>query len=354
MRARRDEVSVFVVLSTFNGARHLRAQLESIQRQELRDWVLLVRDDGSTDETMALLQEFARQDGRIRILDSRGANRGAIASFGLLLEAAYEQGADYVFLADQDDVWLPDKLTRQLARVQECERGVAAGTPVLVHSDLTVVDSQLQLVHPSFLEYQNLRHEPREAVHVLLVQNFVTGCASVVNRALLEVALPFPPVLGMHDWWLAQCAATCGVLEFLPTPLVLYRQHGANVVGARGFSRLVRRALLHPWRWWANSWRVFRTGNRQLAYLAQRVQRPEVAAARRPALVAGYSAAIHHEKRALPRLRTVVRLGVHPQTAVRRPFFYLRVLLARDPAARSGVLLQNESEASREGILSHQ
>ena len=233
---------LFIVMSCYNGDRFVKEQIESIQKQTLKDWTLLVRDDGSADDTVPLVDELARRDPRIvRISDGRG-RLGPAASFGVLLERAFAAGARYVSLADQDDVWHPDKLQRGLALLRAREAVMGTDVPLLVHSDLTVVSEDLVLIHPSFLRFQGLLHVEDNPIRQLLVQNFVTGCSSVVNRALLGCALPFPSIL-MHDWWLALCAGALGEILFLPEATLLYRQHAANTVGATGLRRATRSAF---------------------------------------------------------------------------------------------------------------
>jgi hypothetical protein len=123
--------------------------------------------------------------------------------------------------------------------------------PLLVHSDLAVADERLNVRHSSFLRGQRLRH-PGRPLATLAVQNFATGCTMLANRALLEAALPIPAEAVMHDWWLALIAAGTGRILFDPTPLVLYRQHDRNTIGAVGYWTnlarfLSRRALPSGW-----------------------------------------------------------------------------------------------------------
>ena len=326
---------VVIVLSAYNGACHIEAQVESIQRQRRRDWVLLVRDDGSSDGTPALVEALARTDPRIRLVPSGGRNVGAVASFGALLAEAVAMDARHVFLADQDDVWLEDKLDRQLEALTRAEARLGSEVPILVHSDLVVVDDRLQRIHPSFLQYQSGLATPTGlSLRTLLAQNLVTGCATAVNRALLRLALPLPDVV-MHDWWLAQCAAGAGAVVSLPDALVLYRQHAANVVGASGFYGLVARALRSPAAWWERGGRNFVRGVRQAAMLRERLEgerlvpgRPErVHSGEGADLVARYATAFAGTASPLQRLRRVRALGVHPASRVPRLLYYLRVLL---------------------------
>lgn len=247
---------VHILLGTYNGARYLREQIQSIQDQEYGHWRLLVRDDGSCDSTLSILREVANGDARIRIIEDTLGNRGPAQNFAVLLEYAREDEAAYVCFADQDDVWQPWKLQRQVEAMMQAE-DARAECPRLVHSDLAVVDEKLQPIHGSFMSFQRIRDEASNPLRVLLVQNFVTGCTMLINRALLELAIPIPGTVLVHDWWLALCAAAAGEIIFLPEPSVLYRQHGMNVIGAKGFRR-----RMNPW---GSAWRkTWQEGNRNL------------------------------------------------------------------------------------------
>ncbi len=219
-----------VVLPTYNGAPYLEAQLASIHAQTLRPIRVLLRDDGSSDGTPALLQALQQRYGAwLQVLPADG-NLGCTANVNRLLEAT---SAPCVALADQDDLWLPQKLEQALALMQQLERHHGAATPLLVHSDLELVDAQ---AHPLGCRYlQRQRLDPQRTAPVdLALTNVVTGCTALLNRALVAQALPIPPEALMHDWWLALVASVLGQIALLEPPTVLYRQHGANVLGAQG------------------------------------------------------------------------------------------------------------------------
>jgi glycosyltransferase involved in cell wall biosynthesis len=251
-----------IVMSAYDGASYLEAQLESIRGQSAGHWRLYARDDGSRDDTAQRLREWARRDPRIEVLANDGRNLGPAASFEVLLQHALDRGERYVFLSDQDDVWLPDKCARMLALMREREVAAGRDVPVLVHSDLRVVDRDLAPVHPSFIAQHRIDAKEERRATRLLVGNSVTGCAALVNAALLRCALPMPEV-AMHDWWLAQCAGAFGELAFLDEPTVLHRQHGANTVGARGLMERARAILHSPRVWWIASARRFLRGLHQ-------------------------------------------------------------------------------------------
>lgn len=243
------------MLATFNGEAYLQAQLDSLITQTEPDWTLLVRDDGSEDDTLRIIRDYSRKDDRIQLLINKNRGSGCVlANFSVLLEEAYARGAGYVFCCDQDDVWNSDKLKLTLTSLQQIEG--RQKVPSLVHHDLQVVNSKLDLIADSFFTMMQLwpsdQHEPQR----LITRNEVTGCAMACNRALLEIALPISDQAVMHDWWLALCAAYFGRMAVLPEKLVQYRQHDENLIGARSFwSGLI------PLTNWATVWR---RGNEEL------------------------------------------------------------------------------------------
>lgn len=335
---------VVVALSTFNGAKHVTAQIASIRGQTFDRWRLLVRDDGSTDGTVALVEAAARADPRIELVRDGLGNLGPAGSYGVLLERAAAEGAPRVALCDQDDVWRADKLARGLALMAAREAELGDGVPLLVHSDLTVVDAGLGVIHSSFVQYQGVRPVADRPLRKLLVQNFVTGCTALVNRALLDAAVPVPRRVIMHDWWLALCAAALGEVLYLPEATVLYRQHGANTLGSRSRRRAGFESVRRPISWWRHSSRLFAEGVAQASELRRRVRRVAgTAPATRPA--AAHALAMLDEYCAAfagagpwQRLRTIRRWRIRPGSLLPYPVcFYCRVLLwPRHTAAAPG------------------
>jgi len=241
--------SIVILLATHNGSEFLAEQLDSLLLQTEIDWNLLVRDDCSTDATQSIIQDFQKKTDRIRVLVNDGdASSSALSNFSILLEAAYEHGAEYIFCCDQDDVWKADKLELLVAHLKQLEG--KSSVPCLVHHDLVVVGKSLEPVAESFVELMQLQPSDQLNPQRLVSRNEVTGCAMACNRALLEVALPISAQAVMHDWWLALCAAYFGRLDFMSDKLVDYRQHGENAIGAKSFWH-----ALNPFTNWFAGWR---------------------------------------------------------------------------------------------------
>ena len=227
-------MSVDVLLATYNGARYLSQQIDSLLAQNYQNFVIFIRDDNSSDNTRKIVDEYLiRFPNKIRLITDSEGPGGAKMNFGILLRHSTSK---YVMCCDQDDVWLPDKIDHFLKMIQFYESVYDVTTPILLHGDLKVVDNSLDIIHESFWDYQNIDVSWGQSFSRLLSQNSVTGCSCIVNRALLDVALPIPTTAVMHDWWLALVACSFGKIISDPECYTLYRQHEANVVGARKYN----------------------------------------------------------------------------------------------------------------------
>ena len=322
-----DAVRIVILLGTHNGIRFVGEQLRSIQGQTVSNWKLLVRDDDSQDGTAEVVADVARRDERIRCVSDRRGRLGVVGNFGELMRIAHLEGADYIFFSDQDDVWVSNKIADQVTYLKEMESQHGQKTPILVYSDLEVVSEQLERIHPSFMGYQGLSHEYRDPLRVLLTQNFVTGCATVINRPLLELATPLPAGVIMHDWWLALCAAACGRIEYLPHALVRYRQHGANQIGAEGFLTMVNPLSDASGRRLGQSGYYVFGSIRHAALLSERIVSREVPCSVETLSLLKRFAACAQEGR-LRRLWTVFQLRLRRQGVLRQLLLYWRLLVS--------------------------
>ena len=224
-----------VLLATCNGERFLAEQIASILEQTVLPQRLLIADDNSSDRTGDLIREWQQQSPvPMEVLPAAVADRlGSSRNFERLLQASQ---APYVMLADQDDIWDRDKAERLLHQIARLEHRWGTHKPLLVHGDLRLIDAEGHRFAASFHRCQGLNPERCSTLEIGL-QNVVTGCASLLNRACVRQALPFPDQVVLHDWWLALVAAETGAIAYLPEACVSYRQHGSNVVGAVGWRR---------------------------------------------------------------------------------------------------------------------
>ena len=224
-----EKLSITVLLATFNGERYLSEQLDSIFAQTEQDLRVIASDDGSSDATFNILSRYERlHSGKMKIT-SNNPPHGAKYNFLNLMIANKD---DYVMLCDQDDIWLNNKVevTLNYMRIKEAKYGVK--TPILVHTDLRVVDKNLRLVDSSYRHMMDADYR-RTSLSDLIIQNNLTGCTAMYNKALADLIAEMPNYCVMHDWWLMLTAASFGRIEPLCKQTMLYRQHGGNEVGVR-------------------------------------------------------------------------------------------------------------------------
>jgi glycosyltransferase involved in cell wall biosynthesis len=217
-----------ILLATYNGGAYLEAQLKSILDQTYTDWEILARDDGSTDSTPEILENFKEEHPeRIKIIEDGDSNLGACGNFARLME---QSTAETICFADQDDIWHPDKMEKSIKRLKEIQNEHGKETPVLVHHDYGVIDSEGNRTSESF-EARNNTGKDNSSLNHVLVQAIVYGFAMTANRALIEKSLPLPDYVAMHDTHLTFVAETFGKVAYMPEQLADYRIHGKNVIG---------------------------------------------------------------------------------------------------------------------------
>ncbi|MBR5473244.1 MAG: glycosyltransferase family 2 protein [Clostridia bacterium] len=221
------EVTVTILLAVYNGEKYLKQQLDSILAQTVKDIKIVIRDDGSRDNSPAIIDEYCNNYPQTITKLEGAPTGGAKQNFATLFESCDD---DYIMFCDQDDVWLPHKVEKTLDTMRQNEQD--GKIPVLVHSDLKVVDSDLKVISNSFFDFQKLNQNDI-TLPKILVQNYVTGCTVMVNRALKQKCGSIPNDCIMHDWWLALVAVLFGKLVCIDEPTMLYRQHSDNQVGAK-------------------------------------------------------------------------------------------------------------------------
>jgi glycosyltransferase involved in cell wall biosynthesis len=213
---------ISVCIATYNGEKHIKSQLDSIIPQLSENDEVIISDDGSTDETVSIIESY--QDKRIQII--RANYHSPVLNF----ENAIKQSkGDYIFLSDQDDIWIDTKVARFLTYLEKYH---------LILSDCVIVNDSLSIISPSFFR----QRESKSGLIRNLYKNSYMGCCMAFRKELLSSALPFPKGIHMHDWWLGLVAEVFGSVFFLNEPLILYRRHGKNAspTGESGYSFMVR------------------------------------------------------------------------------------------------------------------
>ena len=218
---------VTILLATLNGEDYLKAQLESIAAQTYENWQLVVGDDGSTDGTLEVVEEFSRQHPEQVTIIKNDPPQGSVKdNFISLLRNSY---GPYFMFCDQDDVWKEDKIYLTLQKMEALETRYGDKTPILVHTDLSIVDENMEMIAESFFQYADI--PKRIILNQLMVQSSVTGCTVMINRCLQQYflrSLPQSNII-MHDYWATLIARVFGKIGFVNEPTVLYRQHECKV-----------------------------------------------------------------------------------------------------------------------------
>ena len=214
-------------MATYNGDKYLREQLDSIYAQTHPKLEVIVCDDGSVDSTASILEEYRQKYGLTYIVNE--TNLKVVKNFE---KAILQCTAPYIALSDQDDVWLPGKIEKSLKKILELELQYGAHVPLLIFTDLTVVDDKLHILHPSLWKHQKIA--PKNIMfNRLLVENVITGCTILMNQTLAKLAFPAPNEIIMHDVWLGLVSSYFGHISYIPETTVLYRQHLNNTIGVK-------------------------------------------------------------------------------------------------------------------------
>ena len=226
-----DVHQVDIVLATYNGEKFLSEQIDSIIAQDYKNWRLLISDDGSKDRTVKIAENYCNIDNRI-ILVNKDRQGGVVKNFSKALEFVT---SEYIMFCDQDDYWLPGKITHLKKLLMEKEV-VVGKVPLLIFSDLIIVDEALKITNKSFFHGSNINPKDNFNPQFLLWRSAVYGCTVMFNKSLYDVAMPLPSEVTMHDQWFALKASLMGFVMYSNESHVYYRQHGNNVVGAKNKS----------------------------------------------------------------------------------------------------------------------
>jgi glycosyltransferase involved in cell wall biosynthesis len=242
-----------ILLATFNGENYLEALLESISSQTYSDWVLSVADDGSSDGTLEILKKFQNKFKDRVFIKVNSTRMGASENFMNLMAS---MKLDLVAFCDQDDIWLPNKLSRLYDEYMEQERkSKDTKSPILIYSDARIVDEKLKTLQPSLFQFHKTQGSVSHSYNMLKYRNCITGCTVLTNRDAVNMAIKsatdlfhkFQTKVVMHDHWLGLVVSVnSGSIVRVEDALVLYRQHEKNAVGAvkarASFKLLIRKA----------------------------------------------------------------------------------------------------------------
>lgn len=218
--------SVAILLASYNGGKYIDQQLQSIKNQTYRDFKCYIRDDGSNDNTVGIIQSYVKKDpAHFVLITTPGKEHGSKYNFFELIQY-YKQfcNEEYIMFSDQDDIWSVEKVEKEVDQIIKCNK------PALVFCNQEVVDENLghipSSIHGKMKDYYKFPNS-------LTYRNVAAGCTMCVNRELLSKAFSdiTPEQFVMHDWWLMLVAAYMGKITFINKTLMQYRQHGDNVLG---------------------------------------------------------------------------------------------------------------------------
>jgi glycosyltransferase involved in cell wall biosynthesis len=245
---------VVIAMATYNPDRvALQRQVDSIRRQDYRNWICIVSDDASTPESIQTIKTVLGDDQRFILVENR-ENKGAYRNFERCLEMVPPQGA-YIAMSDQDDYWYPDKLSRTVAQL--------TGSTQLAFCDMRIVEYDGTIISSTFWRNRK-NYYLNNDLDLLTLANTVSATATVFRAELLKKALPFPELGGNlhHDKWLAIIAAASGGIAYVNAPLYDYVQHPDNVIGFCDFGRrsIVSELKSYP------AYQAYRSARRNIAF----------------------------------------------------------------------------------------
>lgn len=222
-----------ICLATYNGESFLREQLDSILRQTYKDWHLYIRDDGSLDTTNSIIQEYKKfYPEQISVISDEKGNLGFIQNFNEILGYT---SADYIALCDQDDLWLPDKLSKLMEEMSIAEKNSTDAKAILIYTDFSYIDEYGTTISLPFFKSIKKNHRWENAnIMRALFYGTASGCLLFFNKKLLHLSgkIPRDFTLG-HDYWFFFIALLGGTTVFLDEITVYRRIHKGNTSGVR-------------------------------------------------------------------------------------------------------------------------
>lgn len=223
----KNDKTIAILLAAYNGEKYMSDQIESLFAQTYTNWRVFIRDDGSTDQTVSIINKYAEKDKRITIVEENNSrNLGSCQNFATLFYLVRNY-FKYIMFCDQDDYWLPFKIEDTLQHMQHFEAQHEKELPLLVYTNFKYTYSNLEEIK-SKKNFQATKVSKLDFPH-LLAQNPVYGCTIMLNRQLAAMVDVIPPQAENHDYWVALVASALGEIAYLNKQTILYRQHTNNI-----------------------------------------------------------------------------------------------------------------------------
>ncbi len=226
-----NPVKTDILMAAYNGAKFIKEQIDSILSQTYSDFSLIIRDDGSDDDTQDILHSFEKLDKRVRIINDGLGNLGYVSNFERLLS---NSGSDLIMFSDQDDIWFPDKIETYMEIIRDADMNA----PLLLHSDCIVCSEDLRIIRKNYISSAAYQDSIKNMFFSFMVQ----GSTMMFNKALKEIFMPFLPETYLHDRYIHIMAELFGRRIFIPKTTMYYRQHKKNQIGS-GAS--IKNKLIH-------------------------------------------------------------------------------------------------------------
>lgn len=223
---------ITIIMAVYNGQEYIREQLESLKDQTYTEWRLVIRDDCSSDKTAEIVKKFSDEvEQEVIFKVNEKPSGSAKNNFALLINDAKE--SDYVMFCDQDDIWKKDKIEITFNKMKQAEERYGRDFPLLVHGDVEVIDENGNINADSMFEMSHINADSK--LPQILIQNHVTGCTMMCNKKLIAGISEYASseYIIMHDYLAALYASVFGKIEVIKKPLLSYRQHSGNSVGAK-------------------------------------------------------------------------------------------------------------------------
>ena len=214
-----------ILLATYNGSKYLHEQLDSILSQSYGNINVIIRDDGSSDNTVMIIKEYEQKDNRVKLLNDNLGNLGFVRNFEELMK---NSTSEYLMFSDQDDIWYNNKVETSYTRIKAIEETNGKSCPILVHTNSKIMNYEKQTKSLFISDYAK-----NSSFENSFFNFFVQGSTMLINESLKREALPFSKEVYLHDRYLHLIAEFIGIRAYIDTPTMDYRQHSNNEIGSR-------------------------------------------------------------------------------------------------------------------------